>query len=78
MAFTDWQDGQAGGTPLSAARLNAMGTGINAAQSAADAAQTTADTKVTGDGISVVRSITQAAYDALATKDPATLYVIVG
>jgi len=36
------------------------------------------DTKVTGVGITEVRSITQSAYDALATKVATTLYVIQG
>jgi hypothetical protein len=33
---------------------------------------------VTGTGVTAMRSLTQAAYDALVTKDAATLYVIVG
>jgi hypothetical protein len=33
---------------------------------------------VTGNGITNILQITQAAYDALAVKDSATLYVIVG
>lgn len=31
---------------------------------------------VTGDGIRIIRALTQAAYDSLAVKDPQTLYVI--
>lgn len=33
-------------------------------------------TKVTGVGITTIQAITSAAYDALAVKDPTTLYVI--
>lgn len=44
-----------------------------------DAAATrTAISTPYGNGISEVRLLTQAAYDALATKDAATLYVIQG
>lgn len=34
-------------------------------------------TKVTGDGVSTIKALTQAEYDALATKDANTFYVIV-
>jgi len=40
--------------------------------------KTVTNTKVTGTGITEVRSLTQAAYDAIATKNSTTLYVIVG
>lgn len=40
--------------------------------------QNAIDEKVSGDGIAIVRKLTQAAYDAIPSKDPATLYVIVG
>lgn len=43
MALGDWQDGEAGGTPLSAARLNERDTEIQSAQSAASDAATTAE-----------------------------------
>lgn len=33
---------------------------------------------VTSTDVATIVQLTQAAYDALATKDPATLYVIVG
>ena len=36
------------------------------------------DTKVTGTGITEVRALTQAAYDAIGTKSATTLYVIQG
>ena len=32
--------------------------------------------KVTGDGVSNIIALTQAEYDAIVTKDPATLYVV--
>lgn len=65
MAFTPktWADGTAGGTPVTAAELNRMEQGI--------------DTAVEGSGITAAVKITQADYDALATKDATTLYVIV-
>lgn len=40
--------------------------------------QNALDEKVTGDGITSVCKLTQAAYDAIPSKDPSTLYVIVG
>ncbi|TCN51795.1 hypothetical protein EV641_109186 [Rhodococcus sp. SMB37] len=42
MALNDWQNGQAGGTPLSAERLNERDAAIVAAQSAVTAAASTA------------------------------------
>lgn len=36
------------------------------------------DTKPTGTGITAIVKLTQAAYDALGTKDANTLYVISG
>jgi hypothetical protein len=63
-----WIDGEFGGTPLSAARLNYMEAGISAAEAG----------KVLGTGVTEVRALTQTAYDGLGTKNATTLYVITG
>lgn len=64
MAYTKkvWADGSAGGTPIVAAELNRIENGVAAA--------------VEGFGVKAIVSLTQAEYDALATKVDTTLYVI--
>lgn len=54
-------------------------TGYDGTASLEDFGLVTAVTGLGGGGIGIARivSLTQAQYDALATKDPATLYVIV-
>lgn len=44
----------------------------------ATAVHNTCTTAVAGTGVTTVRKLTQAQYDALSTKDAGTLYVIVG
>lgn len=49
-----------------------------ALQTLVNALETVQATKTTGVGITEIRAITQAAYDALGTKSSTTLYVISG
>lgn len=42
------------------------------------AVRATSGSGIAGTGVTAIRSLTQAAYNALATKDATTLYVIVG
>ncbi|MGO1711590.1 hypothetical protein [Corynebacterium variabile] len=61
----NWQNGEAGGTPTSAENFNRMDDGIATAQSTADAAQRTADSKADpGDIPDVTGFVTQADIDS--------------
>lgn len=66
----------------SAIGITTVGAGLVTATDAASARTAigagTGNGNVTGTGISNVVKVTQAAYDAIGTKDAATLYVIVG
>ena len=79
---TIWVDN--GPPDINAANLNKIEQGIVAldgatrydqAQALSGAQQTQARTNI---GAAAVLQVTQSAYDALGTKDPNTLYVIVG
>lgn len=74
MAYTKqtWVDGSAGGTPVSAARLNHIEQGV------ADVDQQVAGrVQAMQTGLKLWKG-TQAEFDAVATKDANTVYVIAG
>lgn len=82
---TDWANDVAGGTPVMAADMLRIEQGVadgvaaaNAAQSTATTAQSTAAGAVVGTGVTELRMLTQATYDAITTKNATTVYVIVG
>ena len=75
MAYTrnpTWQDYDGtDDTLITAAKLNHLEEGVEAAAAAADAA-------LAGVGVSTIWSGSQAAYDAITTPDPDTLYFVTG
>ena len=75
MAYTKnptWQDYDGtDDTLITAAKLNHLEEGVEAVAAAADAA-------LAGVGVSTIWSGSQAAYDAITTPDPDTLYFVTG
>lgn len=67
-----------GHTAAQVSDASTVGRAVLTAATAAAARTTLGAGNVTGTGVSAIVVLTQAAYTALATKDPATLYVIQG
>lgn len=82
MAYTKnatWQDYDGtDDTLITAAKLNHLEDGVEAAAAAADGATASLAGKAAGVGVSTVWAGSQAAYDAIGTPDPNTLYFVTG
>jgi hypothetical protein len=70
--------GTVGGITKTMVGLSNADNTSDSAKPISTATQTALDGKVSGTGFSAIVKMTQAAYDALSTKDANTFYVIVG